>query len=241
MTGYRRIEPAFCRGCGTPWTPGADACPSCGEVIVRDAVAGGDPYGPRKLRVGLLSAVAAMGLAWAIPLFGYDNVTANFVEWTAGLAGIVGLVLIVAQFMFPGGLGPILAAPRRGSSWLEAAGAGLVLGGAFVFVLEVDTVPFLAPSAGATALVAFAALVVFEELLFRGVLFEGVEAFAGKWNAVIASTLLFGLMRLSPPVAALGLVAALLRLRTGSAWSAIAFRLVAAAIAFAFGSEISAY
>lgn len=241
MNGYRRIEPAYCRGCGTPWTPGADACLSCGEVIARDAVAGGDPHGPRKLRVGLLTAIAVVGLSWSIPLLGYDAVTAALLDYTGALASIVGLALVVARFTFPGGLGPILERPRRSLAWAEAVGAGLATGGVLVLVVGVDTVPFLAPNAGATALLLFAALAAFEELLFRGVLFEGVEAFAGKWNAVIASTLLYGLMRLSPPLVLLGLVASLLRLRSGSAWSAVVFRLVVVAIAFAFGSEISAY
>lgn len=241
MTGYRRIEPAYCRGCGTPWTPGADACLSCGEVIARKAVAGGDPHGPRKLRVGLLTAIAVVGLAWSIPLLGYDNVMASLIEWTAALAGIVGLALLLAQFRFPGGLVPILALPQRKSAWLEALVAGLVVGAGLALLVDFDTVVFIVPASSFTAVALFAGLVVLEELLFRGMLFEGVEAFAGRWNAVIASSLLFGLMRLSPPLVFLGVVAALLRLRTGSAWPGVVVRLVVAGVTFACGWEMSEY
>lgn len=40
---------------------------------------------------------------------------------------------------------------------------------------------------------------VFEELLFRGVLFRSVEAWLGSWAALVASSLVFGLSHLANP------------------------------------------
>lgn len=45
---------------------------------------------------------------------------------------------------------------------------------------------------------------VFEELVFRGVLFGSVEAIAGSWIAIIISSLVFGFIHLLNPSATLG-------------------------------------
>lgn len=45
---------------------------------------------------------------------------------------------------------------------------------------------------------------VFEELLFRGVLFRSVEAMFGSWVGIIVSSLVFGLLHLMNPGATLG-------------------------------------
>lgn len=45
---------------------------------------------------------------------------------------------------------------------------------------------------------------VFEELVFRGVLFRSVEAMAGSWIAIIISSLVFGFLHLLNPGATIG-------------------------------------
>ena len=243
MTGYRRIEPAFCRGCGTPWVPGADACSSCGEAIAREPARTGDPYALRKLWVGIALAVGVIAISWVTSLLAMDALLDAPVAWIAGTLGVYGLVLLVTQFAFRGGLKPILRAPPRKAAWGEAIVAGLVVAGGMVLLDEHSQMPGAFALSGVAGLVAFAVLAGLEELLFRGILFEGVAAFGGKWNAAIASTLLFCLMFFTVPAIALGLAASLLRVRVNSVWPVVVFRLVLSGVIWAVVSDFgsSAY
>ena len=77
---------------------------------------------------------------------------------------------------------------------------------------------------------------VFEELLFRGVLFRSVEDMAGSWIAIIVSSLVFGLIHLLNPDATVagavyiaieaGLLLAAAYLVTRRLWMAIGFHMV---------------
>ena len=77
---------------------------------------------------------------------------------------------------------------------------------------------------------------VFEELLFRGVLFKSVEDMAGSWIAIIVSSLVFGIIHLVNPAATVagaiyiaieaGLLLAAAYLVTRRLWMAIGFHML---------------
>ena len=67
---YRGEEPAFCRSCGTPWTPGRSECTRCGEPA--KARPKGDGFG-RTLPAftpqgGLVRALTVLTLVYAVAL-----------------------------------------------------------------------------------------------------------------------------------------------------------------------------
>lgn len=76
---------------------------------------------------------------------------------------------------------------------------------------------------------------LFEELLFRGVLFRSVEDLAGSWVALVVSSLVFGLVHLSNPSATLigalsisveaGLLLAAAYMLTRRLWLSIGFHM----------------
>ena len=77
---------------------------------------------------------------------------------------------------------------------------------------------------------------VFEELLFRGVLFKSVEDMAGSWIAIVVSSLVFGFLHLINPDATVagatyiaieaGLLLAAAYLVTRRLWMAIGFHML---------------
>jgi membrane protease YdiL (CAAX protease family) len=77
---------------------------------------------------------------------------------------------------------------------------------------------------------------VFEELVFRGVLFKSVEDMAGSWIAIIVSSLVFGFLHLLNPDATIagatyiaieaGLLLAAMYLATRRLWMAIGFHML---------------
>lgn len=77
---------------------------------------------------------------------------------------------------------------------------------------------------------------VFEELLFRGVLFRSVESMAGSWIAIIVSSLVFGLLHLFNPDSTVagavyiaieaGLLLAAAYLVTRRLWMAIGYHML---------------
>ena len=77
---------------------------------------------------------------------------------------------------------------------------------------------------------------IFEELVFRGVLFKSVEDMAGSWIAIIVSSLVFGFLHLLNPDATFagaayiaieaGLLLAAAYLATRRLWMAIGFHML---------------
>lgn len=101
-----------------------------------------------------------------------------------------------------------LATPGLGREWAIGAliGAGLYTACAVVLMLlgiyKIDGLnpwSFLLPN---MALAVKSG--VFEELLFRGVLFRSVEVIFGSWVGILVSSLVFGLLHLLNPGATLG-------------------------------------
>lgn len=101
-----------------------------------------------------------------------------------------------------------LATPGLVREWAIGAlvGAGLYTACAVILMLlgiyrveGVDPLIFLLPGL-AMAIKSG----VFEELLFRGVLFRSVEAIFGSWVGIVVSSLVFGLLHLMNPGATLG-------------------------------------
>jgi len=231
LSGYRRIEPQFCRGCGEPWTPGTDACPSCGEVIFRAPLPSDDPRALPKLRAVLLVTGAVIVARWValVNLLGSPQPAL----WIAFTTGVLAVVVLSSPWWYPGGLPKSMTARPRAAALAIAAFAGValpaivallgdgVLGGSVVEAV-------LAMGGLQVGLIALAiGAIAIEEALFRGLLFDGVAAIAGSRNAAIASALLFAVAMLDPLSIALGAAAAVLRAWSGTLAPALVLRLVA--------------
>jgi hypothetical protein len=101
-----------------------------------------------------------------------------------------------------------LSTPGLASEWAigAACGAGLYTASAVTLMLLgiyrvewVNPLMFLLPSL-AMAIKSG----IFEELIFRGVLFRSVEAVFGSWAGILVSSLAFGLVHLMNPGATIG-------------------------------------
>lgn len=101
-----------------------------------------------------------------------------------------------------------LSLPGAGREWALGGllGAGLYTACVLLLiwfgmyqVLGINPVSYLLPAAAMAVRSA-----VFEELLFRGVLFKSIEDMAGSWIAIIVSSLIFGLIHLINPDATIG-------------------------------------
>ncbi len=133
-----------------------------------------------------------------------------------------------------------LSLPGVGREWAIGAliGAGLYTGCVLLlmafgmFTIEgLNPVSFMIPAA-AMAIKSS----VFEELVFRGVLFKSVEDMAGSWIAIIVSSLVFGFLHLLNPDATIagatyiaieaGLLLAAMYLATRRLWMAIGFHML---------------
>ena len=131
-----------------------------------------------------------------------------------------------------------LSLPGAGREWAIGGLIGIVLYAACVLLLMLvgmyqieglNPLSYMIP-----AIVVAVKSSVFEELLFRGVLFRSVEAMAGSWIAIVVSSLVFGLIHLINPDATLagavyiaieaGLLLAALYLVTRRLWMAIGYR-----------------
>ena len=235
MSGYRRSEPAFCRGCGKPWTPGADECGACGEAMLVAPTAGGDPRAVPKAKAVLLAVSVVVAVRWLAFAF--------IPSWTSGSGqlawhGLAGLtcatVLVLGPVWLPGGMRwPKLTATP--AAWIVAA-----VGGVGLAVLlgqygsgSWDTILTLTPGSvwtgdGAGWIALVLGGVVAEELLFRGVLVDGLTPSAGARNSAIASAMLYAVLTIHPALALLGIGAAALRAWYISVGPGIVLRLAAA-------------
>jgi hypothetical protein len=101
-----------------------------------------------------------------------------------------------------------LSTPGLGREWAVGAlgGAGLYTASSLVLMaLGIYTVEGFNPLLFLLPNVAMAIKSgIFEELIFRGVLFRSVEDMFGSWVGILASSLAFGLLHLLNPEATLG-------------------------------------
>lgn len=133
-----------------------------------------------------------------------------------------------------------LSLPGAGREWTVGGmlGFGLYAGCVLLLMLfgmfqveGVNPISYMIPAA-AMAIKSS----VFEELLFRGVLFRSVEGMAGSWIAIIVSSLVFGILHLINPDATVagaiyiaieaGLLLAAAYLVTRRLWMAIGYHMV---------------
>ncbi len=226
MSAFRRVEPAFCRGCGRPWAAGADACPSCGEAIAAAPVEM-DAGAARKLRAALVAASLVVGARWIVllVLLKGDLATAGR-GWLTALAVLAALAVGTSRLWYPGrwrgGEGRRVAPAIAGALGLALV-AGVAIGGVAGSFLGAE--PALALAADAPLWMAVAAAtVLLEELFFRGIVFDGVAAIGGVTNAAIAASVFSALASFDPVAAAIGAVASVLRAWGGSVGAALAFR-----------------
>lgn len=133
-----------------------------------------------------------------------------------------------------------LSLPGAGREWAIGGLIGVVLYVACVLLLmlfgmyQVEGLNPLSYMIPAAAMAVKSS--VFEELLFRGVLFRSVESMAGSWIAIIVSSLVFGLIHLINPDSTVagavyiaieaGLLLAALYLVTRRLWMAIGYHML---------------
>jgi membrane protease YdiL (CAAX protease family) len=217
-----------------PWVPGADACPSCGEAIARQAPSTGDAWALPKLRAVLVVAGVMLVARWATASSAslmFDHV------WTFALVGVLATVAVVSSRWWLPGRASWSWAPTRPAAWAIApvVAVALPLGLGALIGRPQDVLPVTSPdlvfffgglpwSWIALAFVGFA----FEELFFRGLLFDGIAAFGGPRNAAIASALIFALVAFDPFLVLVGIAASAMRTWSGGVTPAVVLRLVAA-------------
>lgn len=133
-----------------------------------------------------------------------------------------------------------LSLPAAGREWAVGGVIGVVLYAGCVLLLmlfgmyQIEGLNPLSYMIPAAAMAVKSS--VFEELLFRGVLFRSIEDMAGSWIAIIVSSLVFGLIHLLNPDATVagavyiaieaGLLLAALYLVTRRLWMAIGYHML---------------
>lgn len=160
-------------------------------------------------RLVVLGAIVFFFMGWAqswLEDFNDRPVLNAAIQIVLGLAAIA-LYVAYGRFIEDREVSE-LSTPGLGREWAIGAliGAGLytacavILMGLGIYRVEgVNPLVFLLPNL-AMAIKSG----IFEELLFRGVLFRSVEAIFGSWVGILVSSLVFGLVHLMNPDATLG-------------------------------------
>lgn len=150
---------------------------------------------------------------------------------------LLGLLVVVAALRWWRATGLVARADRAGLrlfGWILIPPV-LMVGALWAFIATQAAAVTLVPGPGAIALLALL-IGLFEEILFRGVLFHGLRARHGAGRAVVLSALLFGafhlvnavfgqdlfltLIQISTAIA-LGLFLAVIVLQTRTLWPAV--------------------
>lgn len=193
------------------------------------------------LRIVVLGAAVLSLMAWT-----EEQIDATKDAPLIGIAIAFGMAIVVMAIY--AGWGKLierrevteLSLPGAGREWAigAAVGAGLYAGCVvLLMLLGMYRIEGLNPLASMVPAVAMAIKSsVFEELVFRGVLFRSVEAMAGSWIAIIVSSLVFGLLHLINPAATIagavyisieaGLLLAAAYLVTRRLWMPIGFHML---------------
>lgn len=160
-------------------------------------------------RILVLGAVLVYFMAWAQSwLDDYHKLPmpSMAIQLVLGLAAI-GLYVAWGKFIERREVAE-LSTPGLGREWAIGAlcGAGLYTASAVVLMLlGIYKVEGLNPWLFLLPNLALAIKSgIFEELIFRGVLFRSVEAMFGSWVGILVSSLAFGLLHLLNPGATLG-------------------------------------
>ncbi len=174
-----------------------------------DVVAGRSPLWQRILRfplvrLVLLGGIVTVLMAWTeTRLQAFEDRPALSIPIALGM-GLVAVAIYAAYAKIVERRDVTeLSGPGIGREWAVGAaiGAGLytlcvlVLIGLGIYRIEgLNPVAFLLP---AVAMAVKSG--IFEELLFRGVIFRSVEDMAGSWIAILLSSAVFGLLHLLNP------------------------------------------
>lgn len=236
MTGYRRVEPTFCRGCGAPWTPGADACPKCAEVLWRPPAVSDDPLGVPRLRAVVIAALAVVTIRWGalLAIDDWELVAADAQRNAYAIPTLAALLIVVtARLWYPGALPGGLFARGSGRALLLAIGLGVLIPAGAFAVLGAPAMAAIGwggdlEGGVATYWLALPLVaIVVEEMLLRGLFFSGIARISGERQAAAASVVMSLLLLLDPVSLVLAVAAAALRVGSGAVGPAICVRLVA--------------
>jgi membrane protease YdiL (CAAX protease family) len=242
MTGYRRVEPSFCRGCGAPWTSGADACPQCGEVVWRPPVVRDDPHAIARLLGVVVAALAVVAVRW-ITLLQLEDGTSEVLQSALLWPLLTGLLAVATvRLWYPGPLRPRVLDGGSARAWAVAVGLGVALPCVAYVGLGQARLDEIGWGRGLPAgadlwwiAMPFAALVV-EEILLRGIFTAGVAGVSGERQAIAASVVIS--LLLIPDVVSLALVVAagVMRGVTRTVVPGIAMRCIAVGVWLAYAA-----
>ena len=192
-------------------------------------------------RLAVLGGIVLYLMAWSegrIAAFGADPLIGLAIALV--MAGVVMAIYAAWAMLIERREVTELSLPGAGREWAVGGLLGIGLYTACVLLLMavgmyriegLNPVSYMIPAAAMAVKSS-----VFEELLFRGVLFRSVEEMAGSWIAIIVSSLVFGLLHLINPEATLagavyiaieaGLLLAAAYLVTRRLWMAIGYHMV---------------
>lgn len=232
-------EPGSCPGCGNLARVGALFCAVCGVSLSGSAAATIALPVARAEQAWLRVRSAAFCYLTLLVVV----VGSSFVGWTTTDYFVVDLVMATVVGLFAWPLRAVLFNLLRRPQMDALAWALLLLGppllwglnqGLIALVSDVPDVWIGDPvqdlrSVGASAMTIFFLVCVtppvVEELAFRGLLLESIREPFGTLPAAIVTSALFSILHVALlsfiPLAALALVLAALRMRTGSLWPAI--------------------
>lgn len=219
----------LCRGCLAPLAEAARFCSRCGVPVD-----GGPAHPPRwpELKVALqlwvLLVACAGGVGIAMHVTGSESPSYE-------LAGTIAFVLVVIAFALPlrRELAAALAPGRLARRWMAIAllAAGLLLAFIHLYMAAaslagIEDVPVL-DSYEANQWPMWSALVmvgitpaVFEEIAFRGILYERLLRIGGPREALVVQAAMFSIIHLLPASFVshfvIGLTLGWLRQRSGS-------------------------
>jgi membrane protease YdiL (CAAX protease family) len=200
----------------------------------------------RRILLFPLSRLVIALVVLLVPLVLIDGLLGSVLVKAPLLAGAIEVLLALAAFASVGvwierktipALGFPLRPLVRDLGWGFVGGAALMSAVIGVLALagwyQVSGAGDLAHAPGLLleALLFYLLVAVFEEVLFRGILFRIVEEWLGSWAAIVISALIFGLAHLANPNATLvsalaialeaGVLLALVYMLTRSLWAVI--------------------
>ncbi len=237
-----RVVPRFCRTCGAPWLPESTECGSCAQRRIGAADASGTGSGEQRpvgsalglyftlLSISAVGIIATQGGADELPLDFYlcGAQAVVVLGWCmlSQRSALTGLFKTVHVFWLLAGAG--LALATFGIAHLVVGGMTHLTGMPALRYSD----PFLRDGFGwgMVVLMVCAHPAIIEELAFRGVVLDSLRRALSPVEAVLVSAGLFSVLHLSPMAFphtfAMGVVAALLRLRTGSLLPGMALHFV---------------
>ncbi len=160
---------------------------------------------------------------WTILVLAVDLAVEQL--WVYSLALPCLVALVTAFAWYPGDIRRWLGGRSHVHAWIFAGVAAAGLTGLTLWSHRAGTLDVL-PTTPFWVATAIAGILV-EELVFRGLVFAGIDAVGGRKNAAVASSLIYGIVVLHPIEVVAGILASITRAVGGTVLPGIALRVLA--------------